>query len=170
LIDANHFSSVRRPVLPICSDSQSADPQALCSLGPISVTPGFGSARYRGLLVRAEKRFVHGVQFVASYAYSSNVGDNSANGFNNDAPLGNKGPLDRDIRHILSFAGLAQLPKRFRMGLFVSYNSKPPFSAFLGGLVLNGDGTTDDLLPGTRVDELQSWVGKRRPTARGGQV
>ena len=78
LIDANHFTSVRGPVLPICSDTQSSDPQALCSLGPISLTSGIGSATYRGLLVRAEKRLSNGIQFLASYAYSSNVGDNFA--------------------------------------------------------------------------------------------
>ncbi len=160
LIDANHFSSARGRVLPICSASEESNPKALCSLGPILITSGIGSATYRGLLVRADKRMSKGLQFLASYAYSSNVGDNFANGFNNDAPLENKGPLDRDVRHILSFSGLAQLPKRFRMGLFVSYISKPPVSAYLGGLDLNGDGTTDDLLPGARVNEFNRGLGK----------
>ena len=159
-IDANHFSSVRGPVLPICSEAQSGDPKALCSLGPISLTSGIGSARYLGLLVRAEKRFSRGWQFLASYAYSSNVGDNFANGFDNDHPLVNYGPLDRDVRHILNLSGLVQLPKRFRLGFFVTYNSKPPFSAFLGGLDLNGDGTFDDLLPGTKVNQFNRGLGK----------
>ena len=161
LIDANHFSSARGPVLPICSETQQSNPKALCSLGPITVTSGIGSARYEGLLVRAEKRFSNGLQFLASYAYSSNVGDNFGNGFDNDHPLENKGPLDRDFRHILSFSGLAQLPKGFHVGLFVSYISRPPFSAYLGGLDLNGDGTTDDLLPGTRVDQFNRGFGKK---------
>jgi hypothetical protein len=161
IIDANHFSSVRGPVLPICSEAQQSDPKALCSLGPISITSDIGSARYEGLLVRAEKRFSSGVQFLASYAYSSNVGDNFANGFDNDHPLDNKGPLDRDVRHILSLSGLAQLPKGFHVGFFVSYISRPPFSAYLGGLDLNGDGTTDDLLPGARVDQFNRSLGKR---------
>lgn len=160
LIDANHFSSASGPVLPICSDAQSSDPKAFCSLGPISLTSGIGSARYLGLLVRAEKRLSRGWQFLASYAYSSNVGDNFANGFNNDSPLDNNGPLDRDVWHILNLSGLVQLPKRFRVGFFVTYNSKPPFSAFLGGLDLNGDGTWDDLLPGTRVNQFNRGLGK----------
>ena len=33
-------------------------------------------------------------------------------------PLDNKGPLDRDVRHILSLSGLAQLPKDFELGVF----------------------------------------------------
>jgi hypothetical protein len=160
LIDANHFSSARGPVLPICSAMEQSDPKALCSLGPISLTSGIGSARYLGLLVQAEKRFSRRWQLLASYAYSSNVGENFANGFNNDNPLENYGPLDRDFRHILSLSGLAQLPKGFRVGLFVSYTSAPPFSAFLSGLDVNGDGTTADLLPGTRVNEFNRRLGK----------
>jgi hypothetical protein len=161
LIDANHFTSVRSPVLPVCSETQQKDPKTLCSLGPIALTSPIFSATYHGLLVRAEKRLSHGLQFLASYAYSSNVGDNFSNGYDTDHPLENKGPLDRDIRHILSLSGLAQLPKRFQVGLFVSYISKPPFSVFLGDFDLNGDGLGGDLLPGTRVNQFNRGLGKR---------
>jgi hypothetical protein len=123
-------------------------------------TSGIGSATYQGLLVRAEKRMSQGWQFLASYAYSSNVGNNFANGFNDFGPLANYGPLDRDVRHILSLSGLAQLPKSFQVGFFLTYNSRPPFSAFLGGLDLNGDGTGDDLLPGTSVNQFNRGLGK----------
>ncbi len=159
-LDVNHFTSARGPVLPICSDAQASDPSALCSLGPISLTSGIGSGRYVGLLVRAEKRFSRGWQFLASYAYSSISGDNFAIGFNNDKPLNNYGPRDRDVRHILTLSGLAQLPKRFELGFFVTYNPKPPFSAFLGGVDLNGDGTYADLLPGTKVNQFNRGLGK----------
>lgn len=159
-IDVNHFSSARDPVLPVCSDTQSTDPQALCSLGPISLTSGIGSATYRGLLVRAEKRLSHGLQFLASYAYSSNVGDNFDIGFNNDNPLGNRGPLDRGVRHILGLSGLAHLSKGFQLGFFISYISKPPFSVVLGNIDLSGDGTPDDLLPGTKVNQFNRGLGK----------
>jgi hypothetical protein len=161
LVDLNHFFSARGAVVPTCRTSaQRSDPKALCSLGSIFVVSGIGSARYQGLLVRAEKRFSRGWQFLGSYAYSSNVGNNFENGFNNDDPLANYGPLDRDMRHILNLSGLAQLPKRFQLGFFVTYNSKPPFSAFLGGVDLNGDGTTDDLLPGTKVNQFNRALGK----------
>jgi len=161
LIDANHFTSLRGPVLPVCSETEQSDPKALCSLGPIALTSPIFSATYYGLLVRAEKRLSHGLQFLASYAYSSNVGDNFSNGYDTDHPLENKGPLDRDIRHILSLSGLAHLPKRFQAGLFVSYTSRPPVSAFLGDFDLNGDGTGGDLLPGTRVNQFNRGLGKR---------
>jgi len=159
-LDVNHFTSARGPLLPICSDAQASDPSALCSLGPISLTSGIGSGRYVGLLVRAEKRLSRGWQFLASYAYSSISGDNFVIGFNNDKPLNNYGPRDRDVRHILTLSGLAQLPKRFELGFFVTYNPKPPFSAFLGGVDLNGDGTYADLLPGTKVNQFNRGLGK----------
>ena len=161
LLDANHFSSIHGPVLHVCSETEQNDPKALCSSGSIGLTTGFGSATYHGLRVRAEKRFSHGLLFLASYAYSSNVGDNFANGFNMDNPSSNQGPLDRDIRHILNISGLGQLPKGFKVGLFVSYISKPPFSAYLGGLDMNGDGTWDDLLPGTKVNQFNRSLGKQ---------
>ena len=160
LIDPNRFSSVSGPVLPICSPEEQINPKALCSLGPISLTSGIGRVSYRGLLMRAEKHFSHGFQFLASYAYSSNVGDNFGLGFNKDIPLDNRGPLDRDFRHILSLSGIAELPMGFRIGMFGSYIGKPPFSAYLGGLDLNGDGTTGDLLPGTRVNQFNRGLGK----------
>jgi hypothetical protein len=159
-LDVNHFTSARGPELKICSDAHAGDPKALCSLGPISLTSGIGSGRYAGLLVRAEKRLSSGWQLLASYAYSSIAGDNFGTGFNNDRPLDNYGPRDRDVRHILTLSGLAQLPKRFQVGFLVTYNSKPPFSAFLGGVDLDGDGTYADLLPGTRVNQFNRGLGK----------
>jgi len=159
-IDADRFSSVNGRVLPICTDAQASDSKALCSLGPIAFTSGIGSTTYKGLLVRAEKRFSKGLQLLASYAYASNTGDNFSNGFNNDDPLENKGPLDRDIRHILTFSGILQMPLQLRLGVFSSYVSKPPFSVFLGGLDFNGDGTTDDLLPGTKVNQFNRGLGR----------
>ncbi|HXY07040.1 MAG TPA: hypothetical protein VEI52_04225 [Terriglobales bacterium] len=55
---------------------------------------------------------------------------------------------------------MAELPKYLRVGLFVSYISKPPFSTYLGDLDLNGDGTTSDLLPGARVNQFNRGLGK----------
>ena len=158
--DANRFLSDRSRVLSKCTEAQRSDPKALCSLGPITVFSGIGRARYQGLLVRADKRFSRGWQLLGSYAYSSNVGHSFGNGFNNDNWLENYGPLDRDVRHILNLSGLVQLPKKLKLGFFVTYNSKAPFSAFLGGLDLDGDGTPDDLLPGTTVNQFNRGLGK----------
>lgn len=162
--DLNHFNAARGPVLPICLGTQRSDPSASCSLGPIRVFSPIGRGAYRGLLVRADKRFSSRVQFLGSYAYASNLGTNFGNGFDNDDRLASYGPVDRDVRHILSISGFLELPWRFQVGFAVTYNSKSPFSAFLGsintGLDLNGDGTRGDLLQGTTVGQFNRGLGK----------
>jgi hypothetical protein len=52
--------------------------------GPINVHEASARATYKGLLLRAEKRFSHGLQVLGSYAYSTTVGTNVGNGFNLD--------------------------------------------------------------------------------------
>jgi hypothetical protein len=159
-IDLNHFNSARGPVIPRCTAAQRNDPQALCSNGAINVQTSAGNATYKGLLLRAEKRFSHGFQVLGSWAYSSNTGNNSGNGFNLDDWLSNRGPLPTDFTHIVNLAGVTRLPWQFQLGLNFSYSSAPPFSAFLGGIDLNGDGVTGDLLPGTTVNAFNRGMGR----------
>ena len=164
LVDVNHFSSARGPALRICEGAERTNPKASCSLGPINLTSGIGSGNYRGLLVRAEKRFSRRWQFLGSYAYSSSQGNGFGIGFNNDDPLSNYGPLNTDYRHILNVSSLVQLPKQFELGTFITYVPRPPFSVYLGtaaaGLDFNGDGTLGDLLPGTKVNQFNRGLGK----------
>ena len=96
---------------------------------------------YKGLLVRAEKRLSNGFQVLGSYAYSSNTGTNTGNGFNLDNWLENQGPPPNDFTHILNLAGVLRLPSQFELGFNFSYSSAPPFSAYVGGIDFNGDGT-----------------------------
>jgi len=110
--------------------------------------------------LRADKRFSHGFQFLGSYSYSSNTGNNNGNGFNLDNWLQSVGPLPTDFTHILNLAGVAHLPWAFEAGLNFSYSSAPPFNAFVGGIDFNGDGTTDDLLPGTTVGQFNRGLGR----------
>jgi hypothetical protein len=166
-LDLNHSNSVRGPVVPKCEGAQRNDPQALCSTGPIRVQVNAGRTTYKGLLVRADKRFSHGFQMLGAWAYSSNTGTYVVGGdgglipgFNLDDWLGNRGPLDRDITHIVNLAGVVQLPWRFQLGLNFSYASAPPLSAFVGGNDFNGDGTTGDLLPGTTVNAFNRGMGR----------
>lgn len=165
-LDLNHFNSARGPVIPRClNDAQRRDPHALCSTGPINVQVNAGRANYRGLLMRADKRFSRGFQLLGSWAYSSNTGINAAsnnteNGFDLDNWLNNRGPLASDVTHIVNLAGVVQLPKRFRFGFNYSYASAPPFNVFVGGNDFNGDGTTGDLLPGTTVNAFNRSLGR----------
>jgi hypothetical protein len=155
--DYNHFFSVRGPVIPVCIGAQRDDPQALCSAGPIMVIDEIKRARYTGLLVRLEKRFSGRTQFLASYAYSSNVGTNRVN---NDNWSEGYGPLDRDVPHILNLSAVVELPWRLQLGFNSSYYSKPPFTAFVTGLDFNGDGTDGDALPGTSVNRFNRGLGR----------
>ncbi len=157
-LDANRYNSTS-PVIPKCGGTQGNDPQAQCSSGPIMVYEAPYRSTYKGLLLHAEKRFSHGFQLLASYAYASNTGTNAGNGFNLFDWLQNTGPLGTPP-HILNLAGVVELPWRFEMGLNFSCSSAPPFSAYLGGIDFNGDGTTGDLLPGTTVNAFGRGLGE----------
>jgi hypothetical protein len=159
-IDVNHFASVRGAVVPECSSvDQANDPDALCSLGAINVQRAPYRFTYRGLLMRVEKRLTSSFQVLGSYAYSSNTGTNTGNGFDLDNWLENRGPASNDFTHILNVSGLLRLPSQFDLGFNFSYSSAPPFSAYVGAIDFNGDGTTGDLLPGTTVNVFNRGMG-----------
>ncbi len=163
-LDFNHFNSVRGPVLPRCVGAQRDDPKALCSLGPINVFANFGRAVYKALLLRVDRRFSRGFQLLASYAYSSNVGLNSGagSGFNLDNWFESYGPfVGRDTPHLVNVSGFVDLPRRFQLSFIVGYSSANPFSVWVGNNDLNGDGTINDLLPGSRVGQFNRGLGKR---------
>lgn len=165
-IDYNRWNSVGGPVIPACTQQQRNDVTAICSNGNIYFDTTIGRARYKGLLVRAEKRFSGRAQFLASYALGSYVGTNGTGtgtseapggrvfGFNNDDWFENYGPLPTDLRHILNLSGFVELPWRLQVSFSVSAYSRPPFAPFVSGVDFNGDGTRDDLLPGTRVNQF----------------
>jgi Carboxypeptidase regulatory-like domain len=159
-IDQNHFNSIRGPVIPVCTVAQRNDPLTICSVGQITVQANQARSTYKGLLLRAEKRFSHGFQVLGSYAYSSNTGTNVGNGLNLDNWLQSSGPLSTDFTQMANLAGVAQLPWRFELGLNFSYLSAPPLSAYIGGIDFNGDGTTGDLLPGTTVNAFNRGMGR----------
>jgi hypothetical protein len=165
-IDYNHFYRAAGPVIPACSAGQRTDDRALCSNGPIYFDTTAGRARYRGLLVRVEKRLSAGAQFLVSYALGSYRGTNGsddgtaevtggrATGFNNDDWFENDGPLPSDLRHVLNISGVVMAPWRVEVSYNVSAYSRPPFSPYVAGFDFNHDGTSDDLLPGTRVNQF----------------
>ena len=115
----------------------------------------------RGLLLRAEKRFSRGFQFLGSYAYSHNTATLPGNGFNLDNWLENRGPSG--LSHILNLAGALELPSQFELGLNFSFSSASPFSAFVGGIDFNGDGTTERPAAGHNRQRVQRQYGTRGP-------
>ena len=169
-LDLNHFNSTRGPVMQRCTAAQMNVPLALCSNGPIQVYEATSDQAYKGLLVRADKRFSHRFQMLASWAWSSNIGTPGTGGSNPNAqyaPLGLNldqwhqpmRPLVLDYTHIVNLAGVVQLPRRFELGLNFSYSSPPPFSPIVGAIDFNGDGTTGDLLPGTVLGQFNRGLG-----------
>ena len=165
-IDYNRWNSAGGPVIPACTADQRDDVSAACSNGPINFSNTAGRARYRGLLVRVNKGVSRGVLVHASYALGSYVGINgpgtgtTGTGFNNDNWSENYGPLPTDIRHALNVAGFVALPQDFQVAFSVSAYSRAPLSAYVSAADFNRDGTTNDLLPGTMVNQLGRGIDK----------
>ena len=178
-IDYNRWNSAGGPVIPACLGPQRNDVTAVCSNRNIYFDTTIGRARYEGLLVRVEKRFAGRAQFLGSYALGSYVGTNGTGtgtaeatggrvfGFNNDNWFENYGPLPTDQRHVLNLSGFVDLPWRFQVAFSVSAYSRPPFSAYVAGMDFNGDGTRNDLLPGTTSQPVRSRARQRRSRAVG---
>jgi hypothetical protein len=84
-----------------------------------------------------------------------------ATGFSNDDWLANYGPMPTDLRHIVNVSGYVELPWRIQVAFNVSANSRPPFTAWLEGVDLDGDGTRSDLLPGTSGNAFDRGLDER---------
>jgi len=157
-IDFNRWNSASGPVIPACVGQQVLDPRARCSTGPIEVQLSAGRSRYTGLLVKLDRRWSQQFQFALAYALASGVALNRV--IDNDNWFESYGPTAGDRRHSLTVSGIVDLPWGLRLSSISTFMSKPPFRAQLFGLDLNGDGTINDLLPGTGWNELNRGLGK----------
>ena len=86
-----------------------------CPLGNITDIDSAASSNYNGLWVTFNKRISRGVQFLASYAYSKSIDDNSLNSQavilqNSFDVNANRGLSDFDVRHRFVISGFYQLP------------------------------------------------------------
>jgi hypothetical protein len=169
-IDYNRWLGADGPVIPRCDPALRDDVAARCSNGPITFDATIGRARYKSLLLRADRRLAGRGQLTVSYALGSYAGTNGTagrdagaggSGFNNDNWLQNYGPLSVDRRHILNASGFAQLPLQLKAAVSVSVYSRAPFSAYVGGVDFNGDGTSGDLLPGTTVNQFNRGLNEQ---------
>ena len=61
---------------------------------------------------------------------------------------------------MLNLSGFVDLPWRFQASFSVSAYSRPPFLAYVNGVDFNGDGTQEDLLPGSKVNQFNRGLGK----------
>ncbi|MCX6593048.1 MAG: carboxypeptidase regulatory-like domain-containing protein [Acidobacteria bacterium] len=153
----NRFvNGVRSPVIPACTGSQANVPGFNCSTGPITFwTPG-GRSVYNALLVKFDKRFSKRYQFTASYAAPFQYGYNGLQ--NLDQWNSSWGP--QGSHHILNVSGIVELPWKFQLGVISTFTAKGPMTAFVGGVDLEGDGTTSAPLPGLGINCLNRGCGK----------
>ena len=173
-IDYNRWFGPLGPVIPRCAtEAEKNDVHAGCSNGPMYFDTTLGPGALSRSAVTAGKATVASrTQFLGSYAIGSFVGTNGTGtgtseaaggrwfGFNNDNWLENDGPLPTDLRHILHVSGVVELPWRLQIAVAVSAASAPPVAPYVGGMDFNGDGTVNDLLPGTTINQFGRDLGK----------
>lgn len=154
-------------MLPICSAANSISPVAQCANGPITALTSEGHGQYKGLLVKADKRFARRYQLLASYALQSNkqlsgtqydggatsVGVYNLNNYN--ASYGNVSP-----RHILNVSGSVSLPFGMQVSFISSFQSRLPFQPFIPGVHLTGSGINGFALPGSGYNDFNFGLGK----------
>ena len=162
-VDLNHFDAVGGPVLPICSAATAQVPGVACSNGPIQATISGGRGTYKGLLVRADKRFSHRHSVGISYALAS---DQNIYGIRQlDTPIENLHNWMQDVgpsspRHILNISGLVEAPGGVQVSFISSFNSKQPFQPIITGTDFYGTGIDQFLLPGSGTNQFNFGLGK----------
>src|ERR1041385_815878 len=103
--------------------------------------------KYKGLYVRADKRFSKRYQFLVSYTLSSNRDDNPQAQVTNPASYSvDWGPSNIDRRHVLVASGSAELPWKVTVGTIWQLRSSIPFNALSN--ILDADGVRQ-YVPGT---------------------
>jgi len=86
--------------------------------------------KFRGMYVRAEKRFAKKYQFLVSYTLASNRDDNPQAQITNQSDYNlDWGPANIDRRHSLVASGSANLPWKFNLGAIWQIRSALPFNA-----------------------------------------
>ena len=160
-IDYNRFNrrinGVQTPVIPRCtSPAQQANPSAQCSNGPITFwTPG-GRGVYNALLVKLDKRFSNRYFLTASYALTGQSGINGI--VNLDNYFQSYGP--QGSRHLLNVSAVVDLPWGFQVGFISSMASRGPVMPSVSGVDLDGDGITNEPIPGVDFNCFNRGCGK----------
>lgn len=159
-VDLNRWNrtinGVRSPVIPACVGTQSSNPAAQCSTGPITFWIPGGREVYNAMLVKLDKRFSHRYQFTASYALTDQHGYNGIADLDHyNASWGPKG-----ARHILNLSGTIDIPLGFQLSIISQTSSRGPLTANVAGVDLTGDGTTNQYLPGLAYNCLNRGCGK----------
>ncbi|MDP9169272.1 MAG: carboxypeptidase regulatory-like domain-containing protein, partial [Acidobacteriota bacterium] len=165
-IDVERFLSLH-PVLPVCSAANAVNPAAACANGPITALLSEGRGTYKGLLVKADRRFARRYQLQASYAYQRNEQtaesqyDGSATGegvFDLNSYMAAYGEVSPHL--IVNVSGIAELPWGFQLSFISSMQSRLPFQPFIPGVDLTGSGVNGFALPGSGFNQFNVGLGK----------
>jgi hypothetical protein len=162
-VDLNHYTAVGGPVIPACAPAVAQIPGVGCSNGPIQATIAGGRGTYKGLLVRADKRFSHRHQVGVSYALAS---DQNIYGIRQlDTPIENLKNWMQDVgpnspRHILNINAIIDVPGGVQVSLISSFQSKQPFQPIITGADFYGTGIDQFLLPGSGTNQFNFGLGK----------
>jgi outer membrane receptor protein involved in Fe transport len=125
-----------------------------------------GSARYRAVYTKLEKRFSRNHQFMVTYTYMRSRDNNPLNRyldpFNLDLDWGTS---NGERRHALVASGSVLLPYDITVGAVWTGRTQLPWNA-TAGRDLNADGFNTDLVPGTtrnsgsrslNLDAVNAW-------------
>lgn len=139
--DLNHFYSAAGPVIPKCQAGQALDVTAECSSGVIEGNISGARSHYKGILIKADKRFSHRTIGTLAYAYASQYGYNGL--VDNSNWLASWGP--QGGHQTLTGSLVVALPWGIQLSGITSYQSAPPFEPNLAGIDLNGNGSVEVL-------------------------
>ena len=156
-VDYNRFNRLAGPVIPRCANAaQEANPAAQCSRGVITFFDPGDRSKYKGLLVKVDKRFSSRYQFTASYGLQAASGTSGIVNLDNwFQSYGPQGP-----RNVLNVSGIVELPMKFQLSFISSHISRGPFMPSISGIDLDGDGLASEPLPGAKFNGFNRGLGK----------
>ena len=121
----------------------------------IEIDESVGTAKYKALLARLEKRYSNNYNFLISYTLAKVDNDHNVAGVSTRAvttdstnPDQDFGPSNSDRRHTIVMSGAVTLGWDITLAGVWTYRTAMPFNA-LANADVNGDGLTDDYVPGT---------------------
>jgi hypothetical protein len=145
----------------LSSDNHYVVPSKLFT-GSVDIIDSQGTSSYEALQVKYERRLSHGLQILASHTWSHAIDTVSNESLNTLE----KGSAAFDIRHLTSFAFVAELPQKSRLSLVTKdlqlflmarIQSGPPLDITATGLELDAVGRSVVRRP-DRVAGVPVWI------------
>ena len=139
-VDYNKYNSIAGPIIPRCTTAaQANDPNVQCSSGAMNFWWPGATSKYKGLLLKADKRMSNRYALSGSYAlqFSDSIGDVTQNLDDFFATYGPDLP-----RHNVSLSAIFDLPADFQVSVVSSFLSRNPVAPTIAGVNNAGTNTT----------------------------